>query len=469
MLTGKNNEEKIWNYLVAKGLSKAGAAGLMGNLYAESALNPKNLQNSYEKKLGCTDDSYTAAVDSGAYGNFAHDSAGYGLAQWTFWSRKQNMLAFARAAGKSIGDLEMQLDFLFKELSEGYKAVFATLKTAQNVKAASDSVLVNFERPADQSSTAKTKRAGYGQSYYDRYEKAVSKPGNGGNTMTEQELRQKVVGIAQSYIGCNERDGSHRKIIDLYNSHKPLARGYAMKYTDAWCSTFASAVAIAAGLTDIIPTECGCEKHIQLFAAKGSWQENDAYVPRPGDYVFYDWDDNGAGDDKGYADHVGIVEKVSGQTITVIEGNYSNSVKRRNITVNGRHIRGYGVPNYASKAASGGSTGNGGSTGSGAGNTSSGETVYTVKAGDTLIKIASKYGTTYQKLAAYNGISNPNIIRVGQKIKIPGTASGGKSVEALAKEVIAGKWGNGAERKKRLQEAGYDYAAVQRKVNELLR
>ena len=109
--------------------------------------------------------------------------------------------------------------------------------------------------------------------------------------MTENQLRQKVVKIAVSYLGCKEADGSHRKIIDLYNSHKPLARGYAVKYTDAWCSTFASAVAIAAGLTDIIPTECGCEKHIALFKKLGAWVENDAYVPKPGDYIFYDWQD----------------------------------------------------------------------------------------------------------------------------------------------------------------------------------
>ena len=96
------NEQKIWNYLIGKGLSQAGAAGLMGNLYAESGLDPKNLQNTYEKKLGYNDAGYTAAVDSGSYTNFVHDSAGYGLAQWTYWSRKQNLLAFARTAGKSI-------------------------------------------------------------------------------------------------------------------------------------------------------------------------------------------------------------------------------------------------------------------------------------------------------------------------------------------------------------------------------
>ena len=284
--------------------------------------------------------------------------------------------------------------------------------------------------------------------------------------MTENELRQKVVGIAQKYIGCKESDGAHKKIIDIYNSHKPLARGYAVKYTDAWCSTFASAVAIEAGLTDIIPTECGCEKHIQLFKNLGSWEENDAHVPSPGDYVFYDWDDSGVGDDKGSADHVGIVEKVVGSTITVIEGNYSDSVKRRNLTVNGRYIRGYGVPKYSSKAtASGGGTSTGSDTGS---STASGDTIYTVKAGDTLSGIAARYGTTYQKLAEYNGIANPNIIRVGQKIRIPGSSTPKKSTDEIAKEVIAGKWGNGADRKSRLTAAGYDYSTIQKRVNEML-
>ena len=93
-LKGSTNEEKIWNYLIGKGLSAAGAAGLMGNLYAESGLRPNNLQNSYEKSLGYSDEAYTAAVDNGSYGNFVRDSAGYGLAQWTYWSRKQNMLNY---------------------------------------------------------------------------------------------------------------------------------------------------------------------------------------------------------------------------------------------------------------------------------------------------------------------------------------------------------------------------------------
>lgn len=168
-LTGANNEERIWNYLKAKGLNDYGVAGCMGNLFAESALKPNNLQNTYEKKLGYTDDEYVAAVDSGKYTNFVRDSAGFGLAQWTYWSRKQNLLNFAKSKGKSIGDLEMQLDFLWKELSESYKSVLNTLKTATSVLAASNDMLLKFERPANQGESVQKKRAEYGQKYYDKY------------------------------------------------------------------------------------------------------------------------------------------------------------------------------------------------------------------------------------------------------------------------------------------------------------
>jgi len=233
--------------------------------------------------------------------------------------------------------------------------------------------------------------------------------------MTENELRKKVVSTAVGYIGCKESDGSHKKIIDLYNSHKPLARGYAVKYTDAWCSTFASAVAIACDLTDIIPTECGCEAHINLFKAHtaSKWQEDGTITPQPGDYMFYNWDDS-TQPNTGYADHVGIVEAVSGKTITVIEGNYSNSVKRRTVTVGNGYIRGYGLPAYASKATESGTT-SGSSTGPAA-------TIHTVVTGDTLSKLASTYGTTVDKLVEINSIENKSIISVGQVLMLSGTA-----------------------------------------------
>ena len=168
--------------------------------------------------------------------------------------------------------------------------------------------------------------------------------------MTEAQIRQSVVATAKAWIGYNEADGSHRKIVDVYNSHRPLARGYALKYTDAWCAGFVSAVAIRLGLTDIMPTEVGVWNMIELYRKLGRWKESDSYVPKPGDVIMYAWGDNGVGDCTSGASHVGIVVACDGKTITVIEGNKNDAVGYREIAVNGRYIRGFGLPDYASKA-----------------------------------------------------------------------------------------------------------------------
>lgn len=209
----------------------------------------------------------------------------------------------------------------------------------------------------------------------------------------------KVIEQARAWLGKNEADGSHREIVDIYNSQKSLPRSVRMKYTDPWCAATVSAISIKLGYTDIIPTECGCQRMIDSFKAIGRWIENENRTPKPGDIIFYDWGDSGSGDNTGWSDHVGIVEAVSGGEITVIEGNYDNAVKRRKLAVNGRFIRGYGVPDYD----------------------------------------------------MHTNAMSPQ-----------------KSVEEIAKEVIAGKWGSGDDRKKRLASAGYDYATVQAKVNEML-
>ena len=161
-----------------------------------------------------------------------------------------------------------------------------------------------------------------------------------------QGQREAIVSEAISHIGIKEGTVLHHKIIDRYNSRKPLPRGYAVKYTDPWCATFISYLAIVMGYTDIIPVECGCPQMITLSQQMGIWVEDDSYVPKPGDIVLYDWQDSGSGDNTGTADHIGMVEKVVGNTETVIEGNYQDSVKRRELAVNGRYIRGYIVPRY---------------------------------------------------------------------------------------------------------------------------
>jgi len=168
-LTGKTNEEKIWNYLYSAIKNKYGAAGLMGNLYAESGLKPNNLQDTYEKTLGMSDETYTSKVNSGSYSNFIRDSAGYGLAQWTFWTRKQELLKYARSKQVSIADLEMQLEFLIKEL-KSYPSIWSTLQSAKSVLEASNKILIDFEAPSGKNSEGVQKlRAGYGQGYYEKY------------------------------------------------------------------------------------------------------------------------------------------------------------------------------------------------------------------------------------------------------------------------------------------------------------
>ena len=169
--------------------------------------------------------------------------------------------------------------------------------------------------------------------------------------MTENQLRSNVVSIIKGWLGWSEANGKHKKIVDIYNNHKPLARGYKVQYTDEWCATAVSAAFIKAGLTDIGFTECSCNRMIDLYKAKGRWEERDSYTPKIGDIVMYDWQDNGIGDNVGSADHVGLVAAINGTRLTIIEGNKNESVSYRSINANGKYIRGYCLPDYASKAS----------------------------------------------------------------------------------------------------------------------
>lgn len=497
-LKGTTNEEKIWNFLIGKGLNANGTAGLMGNLYAESGLRPNNLQNTYETKLGYTDDGYTAAVDSGAYGNFVKDAAGYGLAQWTYWSRKQNLLNYAKSVGKSIGDLEMQLGFLWKELSEGYSGLLQTLKTATTVKAASTAVLLQYERPANQSESVQNTRASYGQKYYDKYATTTNtetkKEATSMSTKitTAAQLAEKAISVAKNYktlyvMGCfgAPMNATNKKRYTSNHSYNKAADRTKM-INAASADTFGfDCVCLIKGLLwgwcgDTTKTYGGAG-----YACNGVPDIRADSMINVCKNVSSDFSSIEVGEAVWMEGHIGIY--VGGGLAVECTPKWANKVQ---ITACNNTRSGYNTRNwtkhgklpyvtYTGKSenvktagtASGGTT-----TGTTITPSTGSETVYTVQKGDTLSGIAKKYGTTYQKLAEYNGIANPNIISVGQKIKIPGTSAAAapaapttakKTVDELAKEVLDGKWGNGDARKQKLTAAGYDYSAVQNRVNEL--
>lgn len=163
------NEEILWNYFIAddKIGNPFGVAGLLGNIKAESSFSPKNLSNAGNKKTGMTDDEYTEAVDTGVYDRFVNDGCDYGLCQWIFWSRKKKLLTYAQQCKKSVGDLALQMDFIWVELNE-YTSVLRALRNAKSVEEASDVVMVKYEKPADQSEAAKEKRRKYARDIYNR-------------------------------------------------------------------------------------------------------------------------------------------------------------------------------------------------------------------------------------------------------------------------------------------------------------
>lgn len=173
MSDNKNYARTIWSNLKSRGLNDYAVAGIMGNLFAESGLQSAILETYYQKKYSMTSEAYTAAVDNGSYGNFVRDSAGYGLAQWTYWARKEALLNYKNQCGASIGDLSMQLNFFWQEL-QGYTGVMNVLRHAGSVREASDVMLLQYERPADQSEEVKVRRASYGQKYYDQFAKNPS-------------------------------------------------------------------------------------------------------------------------------------------------------------------------------------------------------------------------------------------------------------------------------------------------------
>ena len=260
---------------------------------------------------------------------------------------------------------------------------------------------------------------------------------------------QDVLNVMRGWLGYSEAHGKFKQIIDLYNSVKPLPRGYAVKYTDEWCDTTVSAAGIKAGCSDLIGRECGCEQHVKIFQSMGIWIEDGTITPIPGDIILYNWD-QGYQPNNGYSDHIGFVESVSGNQITCIEGNKGEAVARRVLTVGNGNIRGYARPRYAA----------------------GGTPVQPSTPSKSITEVAKEviagsWGNGQDRINKLTAAGyNPNTVQA-EVNRLVGGAAPKKSEDEIAKEVLAGKWGNGDDRKKKLQAAGYDYAAVQAEVNRL--
>ena len=275
----------------------------------------------------------------------------------------------------------------------------------------------------------------------------------GKDTAAGTRTADALVAVMESWLGYSEANGKHKIIIDIYNSRKPLARGYAVQHSVAWCDTCVSAAAIKAGMVDLIGTECGCEAHVAIFKSKGIWIEDGSITPKRGDIILYNWDDSTQPNDGG-SDHIGVVTGVSNGTITVIEGNKSDAVGYRKIPVGWGYIRGYARPRYDTAAPADdptpaapkktveelakevidGKWGNGSDRKSrltAAGYNYSvvqdkvnellkgiaSKQYYTVKKGDTLSGIAAQHGLNLTKIIQLNPqIKNPNLIYVGDKV-----------------------------------------------------
>ena len=242
--------------------------------------------------------------------------------------------------------------------------------------------------------------------------------------MTENELRQKVVSTALAWLGTREYSAKHQEMLGIYNSQSPLPRGTRMLASWPWCAAFVSTVSLQCGLRDIMPTECGCPGMVRLYQELGRWVEDDAYVPSPADVVFYDWQDSATNyattDNIGHPDHVGIVLDCDGKNMTIIEGNNANAVNKRVLAVNDRFIRGYGVPDFASKAD----------------------------------------GAEPQPEPEPAPTPQPEPEKPAEATTVD------PFITAKASEVINGKWGNGQARKDAL--AAWFVKAVQDEVNRLL-
>lgn len=342
---GGTIQEKLWFSLREAGFSEYATAGVMGNIWGESGFISNNLEQTYEESLGYTDETYTEAIDSGTYtrAQFTNDSAGYGLAQWTWWSLKEGLYDFAKSRGVSIADEELQIEYLIGNITfgggaDGYAQCTLVSRrgytiedwlNADSPELAGAAFMMIFENPGHSDTSAREAKA---REYYEEFH---GRTRSGFSAATVAQFAKQFDGMTASEIG-------------IFNYKSSTGKQF---YAADWCAMFVSYCFDQCGLIDAIDgVYFGCTTKVNEIKGTELWRDAADYIPQPGDVIFYT-------DDGRTSYHTGIVVSCNGTTITTVEGNtadyvgengYLNSTCRvwdNKASVGGRNILGYLVPN----------------------------------------------------------------------------------------------------------------------------
>ena len=195
------NEKVIWDFLLQKTGNERGTAAIMGNLMAESSLNPRCV-------TGIKDPEYICKADNEEI-DFAHDGHAFGLVQWCYYTRKGGLQGYAKQRGVSVADLTMQLEYLVKEMSQDYKSVWSAVVNAKDIRTASDVVMLKYEKPAGTSEKSKAKRSSYAQKFYAEFAKPDPEP----EPQPEPQPSGKKMVRAKSQVNIRSGPGKNNPIL----------------------------------------------------------------------------------------------------------------------------------------------------------------------------------------------------------------------------------------------------------------
>lgn len=318
-------------------LTDEAIAALMAQIQAESAFIVNNLEDTANAKLGMTDEQYVKAVDSGSYTNFVRDGFGFGIYQLTFYTRKQNFLNYVRARNGSIGDLKLQVGFMFWEFQNYFAGIWNQMKSSHNLYDLTKELLEKWENPYEQVENLRV-RYGYAQIWINKVKdfKEVN------NTMTQNEAIEKVLDLAKGEIGYHEQGDNVTKYAAYLDSIAGFYNG--PKNGFAWCDVYVDYLFVKSFGADIgrrmvcQPLQsagAGCLYSAQYYKQAGRW----VTYPQPGDQIFFSYA-------PGEYSHTGIVESVANGMVNTIEGNTSDMVARRSYPLASSSIVGYGRPNW---------------------------------------------------------------------------------------------------------------------------